>query len=135
MIRKHHKDHGDTIPSKISQVNIYLNRWCKFIGRNGEIYTCPMVENCNRKLPGEIDVRLNCNFKANEIYSYAPATASQPTSPPSGGSSFIYRGGGVGLKSYKSSSRVSSKSSRPLWCFFVSMNFAVLGVYMGRATS
>ena len=33
------------------------------------------------------------------------------------------------MKSYESSSRVSSKSSRAL-CFFVSMNFPDLGVYI-----
>ena len=85
-----------------------------------------MVQNCNRKLPRNIDVRLNSNLKWTRSNSYAPATANQPTSPPSGGS-FLYTSGGVGLKSYISSSKVSSKSSRSL-CFFVSTNFGVLGV-------
>lgn len=92
-----------------------------------------MVQNCNRKLSRNIDVRLNSQFKAIKIYTYAPATAIQPTDPPSGGS-FMYRGGGVGLKSYESSSSVSSKSSRAL-CFFASMNFPDLGVYIGGEIS
>jgi hypothetical protein len=91
-----------------------------------------MVENCNRKLLGEIDVR--STFKTNEIYSYAPATANQPANPPSG-RSVLYRGGGLGLKSKNSSSRVSSKSSRPLWCLFASKDVVVLGVNIGRAIS
>ena len=79
MIRKHRKDHGGTIPSKTSQVNKYLNRWCKCNGRNGEMNTCPMVQNCNRKLPGEIDIRLNSNLRLKRSIL---TTQLLPTSQP-----------------------------------------------------
>jgi hypothetical protein len=93
------------LPSKTSQVNKNLDREHEFNGRNGEINTYPMVQNCIRKLPQKNRSTSDCNSKVNEIYSHAPATAIQPTSPPSGGS-FVYRGGGLGLKSYGPSSRV-----------------------------
>lgn len=128
-------DHSEAIPSKTFQVNKYLDRRCKFKGRNSEINACPMVQNCIRKLPVKhIDVRLELQLKANKTYSYAPAIANQPTSPPSGGC-FVYSSGGAGLKSYEPSSRVWSKSARPLWLFFALTNAMVLGVYGGGALS